>query len=98
MIAHNRSRRLDAMLFVVLPDVVAPFFRPIQRHNIPEINFDARRTRAIGDALQLLAVLRFNVRPHHVLRRVAKELPVFIGVMREFEVGHFDRVLNFGGQ
>ena len=56
------------------------------------------RHRAIGDALQLRAVFGLHVRPQHVLRLIAEELPVLL-----FLVGHLERdrlqgVADLGGQ
>jgi hypothetical protein len=53
---------------------------------------------AIGDALQLLPVLPLNVWPHHVLRGIAKELPVFLAFVCLFEDGDLQSVSNLRRQ
>ncbi len=88
-----RSGGLDSVCPVVFLDVVLPFLSGIQSHHIPQIDphsmLHALGIDAIGDALQLLPVLLLNVRPHHVLRGVPEELPVFLTVVCLFEYCDF---------
>jgi len=87
----ERSRGFDPVQLIVFLDVVLPFLGGISMPPHPTDRSsscrDAMGIDAIGDALQLLPVLPLNVWPHHVLRGIAKELPVFLAFVCLFEDG-----------
>ena len=59
---------------------------------------DALGLRALGDGRQLLLVFGVDVRPEHVLRGVAEELPVAPGRMSAFEFEDLECVGDLCGE
>ena len=59
--------------------VVRNLFECIERDDVVDIKIDAVRLHAIGNALQFLLILGVDVRPEHLARGLAKELPIALG-------------------
>lgn len=84
------------VIFVVLVDVVAPLHRTVHGNDVPQIEFDATSTDAVGDALHFITVFLIDVRPPDVFGGFAEKVPVFAGVVGEFEEKNFLQVGDFG--
>ncbi len=54
--------------------------------------------KSLGDALQFLLVLGFNMRPQYVLRLIAVEAPFALGVVRRLDLVDVDIVFDLAGQ
>src|SRR5581483_5124182 len=83
------------MLLVVFLVVVAPFERGVESDNVPEIDVGSVGFGAIGDALQFFAIFLVDVRPYHVLRRIAEERPVLLVIVLRFKLKDGKHVLDF---
>ena len=82
------------MRFIVLLDVIAPLHSAIQCDHVPQVQLHAVRVCAIGDALHFFPVLRFDLRPHHVLGCVTEELPILSILVGLFEGDDFQRIFD----
>ena len=51
---------------------------------------------AVGNALQFLLILGVDVRPEHLLRRRAEELPVTLALMSVEQLDRLEGVGDFG--
>jgi len=98
MLGHGRRRGLDGVLLVILRVVIAPLRGSVDAYDVPNVDGHPVRGGAIGDALQLVAVLLLDVRPHHVLGGIAEERPVLLVFVLRFEHDDLQRVFDFGGQ
>ena len=98
MLGHRRWRSLYSVSLVILRNVIAPFQRRVHGDHVPQVQLHALGARSIRNALQLLAILVFNARPHHLLRRRAEELPVLLVVVGQLQLEHLERVVNLRRQ
>jgi len=51
--------------------------------------------KAVGDALQFLLILGLEMRPEDGSAGVAKETPIALDVMRQFDLVDMDDIFNF---
>ena len=54
------------------------------------------RLHAVGNALKFLLIFGVDVRPEHLARGLAKELPVALGLVRVEKLDRLKRVGNLG--
>ena len=87
-----------AAVRVQLGGVVAELDAGVQGDHVPEVDTSSRRRGAVGDPLQLLAVLGVHAGPEDRLRGLAEEGPVALAVVGERELRHRDRVLYLRGE
>ena len=92
---HERAAlvgRAGAAVLVEGGRVVAELEARVQGDDVPQVHLRPGRGRALGDPLQLLAVLGVHPRPEDRLRRLAEEGPVALAVVGQVELRDGDRV------
>ena len=78
--------------------IVGHFFEGVERDDVVHVQVDAMRLHSIGNALQLLLILGIDVRPKHLARGRAEELPIVLRLVGIEELDRLERVGDFRGQ
>ena len=78
--------------------VVRNFFKRVERHNVINIQVNAVRLHAIGDALQLLSIFGIDMGPQHLARGLAKKIPIALGFVGVEKLDRIERVGNLRSQ
>jgi hypothetical protein len=78
--------------------IIRYFFERVQGDDVPHIEIYTLRLDAVSNPLQFLLILGIDMRPEHVPRRIAKELPISSGLVGIKELDGLKRVGNLGSQ
>ena len=93
-------RRARHLVLQVVPGHVVPrqFLKGVERHHIVNVQRHAPSLQSRDNTLQLVLVLRLDLGPKHLARRLAEELPIALGGMRVLQLDRFKSVSNFRRQ
>ena len=76
--------------------IIRQLHEGVQRDNVVNIHGHTARLRALGDAVQFVLVFGIDVRPQHIVRGFAEEIPIALGIVRVFELHGRERILDLG--